>query len=184
MYSETIIISLVFIILLIEPNILKNFSTTMIGRLFFVAAIVAATMYKTYLGVLLIVILVTLNQVNMIEPMTSNSDSMKEFRNSNCKKNVLYKDDKKVSINDVEKLFPQVNFDGNKCDPCNESCKFSVSSTTEQLANEESVRPQSSSQFRGAKEAAKNKNGDEPKPCNGLCKSKKTSGIKTNEVDQ
>jgi hypothetical protein len=150
MYTEYVIIAIVFSILLFEPNILKSFSNTIYGRILFVLAITGATLYKTYLGLLLVLVLVTLNGVNNIEGM-SNKD-VDEFRETNCKGDKLYKGDDLVSISQVSKMFPNVKFSKNQCNPCDSNCSFSISTTTEQLSVEEDLKPKSSKQFRTSKE--------------------------------
>ena len=88
MYTESIIIAIVFTILVFQPNILKNFSNNLVGRIIFVAIITGVTLYKTYLGLLLVLILVTLNQVQNIEGFADNTESdTKAFRENHCKKN-------------------------------------------------------------------------------------------------
>ena len=64
-------IILIILLLLVNPNSLKNFSHTMLGRLIFVFLIVVASCYKTYLGILLVLCLVILNQDQILEGMCS-----------------------------------------------------------------------------------------------------------------
>lgn len=157
MNIEYVIIVVVFAILLLEPNILKSFSNTIYGRLFFIAVITFATLHKTYLGLLLVLAFVSLNGLNNVEGMTNKE--VDDFRSNNCKKNVLYKGDEKVSISQVAKMFPNVKFSGEKCNPCDSDCKFSISTTTEQLSVEEDLKPKPSKQFRTSKETV-NKGAD------------------------
>ncbi len=171
MYTEYVIIAIVFSILLFEPNILKSFSNTIYGRAIFVLAITAATLYKTYLGLLLVLVLVTLNGVNSMEGMT-NKD-VDEFRKTNCKGNKLYKGDDLVSINQVAKMFPNVRFSKNKCNPCDSNCNFAISTTTEQLSVEEDLKPKPSKQFRTSKEQVVGNS--EPGPSNPIRISKNKS---------
>lgn len=155
MNIEYVIIAVVFAILILEPIILKSFSNTIYGRLFFIGIITFATLHKTYLGLLLVLAFVSLNGLNSVEGMT-NKD-VDDFRSTNCKNNELYKGDDKVSISQVAKMFPNVKFSGDKCNPCDTSCNFSISTTTEQLTVEEQLKPKSSQQFRTSKETI-NKN--------------------------
>ena len=171
MNIEYVIIVVVFAILLLEPNILKSFSNTIYGRAIFVLAITAATLYKTYLGLLLVLVLVTLNGVNSMEGMT-NKD-VDEFRKTNCKGNKLYKGDDLVSINQVAKMFPNVRFSKNKCNPCDSNCSFAISTTTEQLSVEEDLKPKPSKQFRTSKEQVVGNS--EPGPSNPIRISKNKS---------
>ena len=171
MYTEYVIIAIVFSILLLEPNILKSFSNTIYGRILFVLAIAGATLYKTYLGLLLVLVLVTLNQVNTIEGVTNKN--VDDFRKTNCKGNKLYKDKDLVSISQVAKMFPNVKFADSPCNPCDSSCNFSISTTTEQLTVEEELKPRSSDQFRTSKEQVTNNS--EPGPSDSIRISKNKS---------
>ena len=179
MYTEYVIIAIVFSILLLEPNILKTFSNTAYGRIIFALAITAATLYKTYLGLLLVLVLVTLSSVDSVEGMT-NKD-VDDFRKTNCKDNKLYKGKDLVSINQVAKMFPNVKFTETPCNPCNSSCNFSISTTTEQLSVEEDLKPKSSSQFRTSKEQV-TRNSD-PGPSDPIRISKKKSA-NSSEISQ
>jgi len=179
MYTEYVIIAIVFSILLFEPNILKSFSNTIYGRALFVLAITGATLYKTYLGLLLVLVLVTLNGVNNIEGMTNNN--VDEFRKTNCKGNKLYKGEDLVSINQVAKMFPNVRFSKKKCNPCDSNCSFAISTTTEQLSVEEDLKPKSSKQFRTSKEQVVGNS--EPGPSNPIRISKNKS-TNSSEIDK
>lgn len=87
-----------------------------------------------------------------------------EFRKTNCKGNKLYKGKDLVSISQVANMFPNVKFSKNKCNPCNSNCNFSISTTTEQLAVEEDLKPKSSKQFRTSKEQVVGKSEPGPSP--------------------
>lgn len=179
MYTEYVIIAIVFSILLFEPNILKSFSNTIYGRIFFVIAVTAATLYKTYLGVLLVLVLVTLNSIDSIEGMT-NKD-VDKFRKTNCKGDKLYKGKDLVSIAQVAKMFPNVKFTENPCNPCDTNCNFSISTTTEQLSVEENLKQVPSGQFRTSKEQMTGNS--EPGPSNSIRIGKKKSAS-SSEITQ
>ena len=179
MNIEYVIIVVVFAILLLEPNILKSFSNTIYGRVIFALAITGATLYKTYLGLLLVLVLVTLNSVNNVEGMT-NKD-VDDFRSTNCKNNELYKGDEKVSISQVANMFPNVKFSGDKCNPCDSNCQFSISTTTEQLTVEENIKPKPSEQFRTSKETV-NK-GANPGPSKEI-RTGKNKSVNTSPISQ
>jgi len=185
MNLEILCITIIIVLLLIRPTLLKDFSNTSLGRLAIIVLIVGATTFKTYLGVLLVVLLVSLNQIETIEAMSnktsqdnekSSISKVQQFRKTNCKGNVLYKDkdNANVSIDQVAKLFPNVRFTNDKCNPCDTSCKFSISKSREQLATEESLgrgAGVSSKQFRTGKLSSDN----EPSATPSLNKSSKKS---------
>jgi hypothetical protein len=197
MNLEILCITVIVILLLIRPNLLKDFSNSSIGRFAIVVLIVGATTFKTYLGVLLVVLLVSLNQIETIEGMSNNSDKKgkvdststqreaQKFRETNCKGNVLYKDkdNSNVSIDQVEKMFPTVRFTNDKCNPCDTSCQFSISKSREQLATHESLgrgAGVSSKQFRTGKITSDNEVSATPS----LNKTSKKSSPARTPVDQ
>ena len=81
-----------------------------------------------------------------------------DFRSTNCKK-MYYTKEMKRFLSQVAKMFPNVKFSGDKCNPCDSDCKFSISTTTEQLSVEEDLKPKPSKQFRTSKETV-NKGAD------------------------
>ena len=76
----------------------------------------------------------------------------------------LDKGDDLVSISQVSKMFPNVKFSKDKCNPCDSNCSFSISTTTEQLSVEEDLKPKPSKQFRTSKEQAVGNSEPGPSP--------------------
>jgi|TARA_Y100000992_G_scaffold222561_1_gene154634 hypothetical protein len=154
-----------------KSTLLNNFSNSLIGRLFVITLIIAASCVKIYLGILL-VLLVT---VNPIEGFTNDTlTEVDKFRMSNCRENKLYKNDENVTIDQIKQLFPSVKFNNDKCNPCDTSCEFNISKSKEQLSTEEFLNRgagQSSKQFRTGKSTSSN----EPSPIPSLNKSSKKS---------
>lgn len=84
--------------------------------------------------------------------MFSNVPSTANFRKNHCKT----KDGKKVFVDekgkelkmaDIKKKYTLNFTNGNECNPCDESCSYTVSDGSEQLHNEENLRPKQSSMF-------------------------------------
>ena len=58
------------------------------------------------------------------------------------------KDGKEVGEEEVAVLYPNLNFDSDKCNnPCDENCGFSISTTSDQIGIETQIRPQSSNKI-------------------------------------
>jgi hypothetical protein len=54
---------------------------------------------------------------------------------------------KEMKIDDIKKKFP-INFtNGESCNPCYESCSYTITDSVEQIHNEENLRPKRSSMF-------------------------------------
>ena len=73
MQFEISCIVVIVVLLLVNPTFLKDFSNTLPGKLTYIILIIGATSYKTYLGMLLVVLLISLNQVT-VENMSENMD--------------------------------------------------------------------------------------------------------------
>jgi len=66
-------------------------------------------------------------------------DKDEKFRKEYCIDNYLIKNYKQVT--DVNKSFPNLKYLSEPCNPCDETCKFDVISTNEQLTMLENLKP-------------------------------------------
>lgn len=68
------------------------------------------------------------------------------FRNEYCDKNgnVIYKDSI-INLEMLKHLFPEINFNNDKCNPCDNNCKFSMIDS--KLNNNEKLKPISTTAF-------------------------------------
>ena len=73
---------------------------------------------------------------------SSKEDELKTSFLKHCKDGKLY-DDKNnlVDLNDISSVFPNLKFTGDKCNPCNVNCGFTISTSSDRIASEESMRP-------------------------------------------
>ena len=75
------------------------------------------------------------------------NDAIATFKKIHCKNGkILDKDGKEIQINDLSKYYPAIKFEleNGKCNPCEDSCKFKLTSSSERLTVEENLRPSSS----------------------------------------
>jgi hypothetical protein len=75
------------------------------------------------------------------------NDAIATFKKIHCKNGkILDKDGKEIQINDLSKYYPAIKFEleNNKCNPCDDNCKFKLTSSSERLTVEENLRPSSS----------------------------------------
>jgi hypothetical protein len=84
--------------------------------------------------------------------MFSNVPSTANFRKNHCKtKNgkTVFVDEKgkELKMADIKKKYTLNFTNGNECNPCEESCSYTVSDGSEQLHNEENLRPKQASMF-------------------------------------
>lgn len=76
------------------------------------------------------------------------NDAIATFKKIHCKNGkILDKDGKEIQINDLSKYYPAIKFEleNGKCNPCEDSCKFKLTSSSERITTEENLRPTSSS---------------------------------------
>lgn len=76
------------------------------------------------------------------------NDAIATFKKIHCKNGkILDKDGKELQINDLNKYYPAIKFEleNGNCNPCENSCKFKLTSSSERITVEENLRPTSSS---------------------------------------
>ena len=132
---------------IICPESFVRFINTDLGNLMFVLLLVGASIYDKLCGMLMLLLLISLKQQTVsVEGMSSYA--VDNFKKKYCKKNNLTnKKGKKVSLEDIGSQFPNLNFDVDKCNPCEEGCKFKVTSNNEKLSIMESLRSESSNNW-------------------------------------
>jgi len=128
---------------------------SVLGKFVFLALILLATHYHLLFGVLVVLIYMSLAQYT-IEGMEnkengtaknnaiSAKDLVAKFKTDNCKDGKLMKDEKEITPVLIKESFPDIKFNGESCNPCDEDCKFQIVSSAEQLTNEENLRSQDS----------------------------------------
>lgn len=128
---------------------------SVLGKFVFLALILLATHYHLLFGVLVVLIYMSLAQ-HTIEGMEnkengtaknnaiSAKDLVAKFKTDNCKDGKLMKDEKEITPVLIKESFPDIKFNGESCNPCDEDCKFQIVSSAEQLTNEENLRSQDS----------------------------------------
>jgi len=84
-----------------------------------------------------------INVLNVSDSITK--DVNNEFRTKNCKnENLIYKN-AKVILENAEHVFPELSFPNKKCNPCADTCNFSI--IEEQLKISELIKPKTSDDF-------------------------------------
>jgi hypothetical protein len=66
-----------------------------------------------------------MTNINTPKVITPNKNT---FVSENCEKGVLKNKHMKVNIEMAEHVFPELNFTGNKCNPCDKNCDYIVES--------------------------------------------------------
>uniref|UniRef100_A0A6C0HHP3 Uncharacterized protein n=1 Tax=viral metagenome TaxID=1070528 RepID=A0A6C0HHP3_9ZZZZ len=78
--------------------------------------------------------------------MRSSDDSVvANFKVQNCENGTLMHKGSPVNLEMLEHIYPDINFKNEKCNPCADTCDFSI--IEEQLKAEESLKPKTSDEF-------------------------------------
>jgi hypothetical protein len=145
---------------------LLNFKT-LLGKLPIIVIIIIASHYHVLAGVLALLLIITLTS-SVTEGMENNEaesesdtesdpdsqsdsqtdsdlkpskDSAKEmFKQKFCVDGKLMKDDKEVTPQQIKDAFPDINFSGESCNPCDDECDFEIISSKEKITVEENLR--------------------------------------------
>ena len=138
-YTLTI---LVISLIIMQPSILKEFSSTPLGKILFLIAIVTFIESFKLLSFFILILYISLN-TNHYEGFVEGMSNVDKFRRENCENSKL-----KKNI-DVSKL----KYKNKKCNPCDTNCKFTITSSNEQLTQKDAVTPKNSKDSFVIKEA-------------------------------
>ena len=152
---ECFLLMVVVIIILTNSPSLYNSD---LGNMIYVSLLVGFSLYNKVYGLIMLVVVISLKQTSIIEGMTGpEKEAVTKFKQKHCnKKGLVDKKGEKVSLEDIGSQFPKLNFDVDKCDPCDTKCKFKISSGSEQLHVMEGMRPESSNNFSVSKNITSN----------------------------
>lgn len=84
------------------------------------------------------------------ENKTELNDTIATFKSQHCKNGKLVdKDGNEINITDLSNDFPNIQFaiENEKCNPCEDNCKFKITSEVERITVEEKLRPTDSTQI-------------------------------------
>lgn len=137
-----ILLGTILILLVIgQPKAGKHYTSTTVGKLIFLAATIASGYHSLYAGLLVAAIYIILrNDYSLIEKMENkedkkeDNDSRTDFVKKHCKDGAL------DSSADVS----LIKYKNKKCNPCDDSCDFEITSAKEQLTVDEALRPKES----------------------------------------
>lgn len=168
--SETIIVLCVILIILASSHFVPSIYCSNVGKVFILAGILLLAYRHLWFGVAGVILYIYLNYTYKegMENMESSSEDpddseKKETTESHskeenqverdeedpktaflkqCKDGKLY-DDKNnlVDVKDISTVFPNLKFTGEPCNPCDSECGFTITTSSDRLATEESVRP-------------------------------------------
>jgi hypothetical protein len=126
-----ILLGILLILLVVgQPRQLQQASRTTLGKIGFLVASVVGGSYNLVTGVLVVAIYMTLSRhYSLVEGM-ENEDFVKKY----CKDGNV----------DESLKPPTLKFNDGKCNPCDESCEFEITTAKEQITIDEALRPKES----------------------------------------
>ena len=104
---------------------------------------------NTFLGIVGVAVIIKKHGLETENMTTQQSETEKaaakaDFKKNNCKDGKLMKDGNVIDIKDLASAFPDIEFTGEKCNPCNSNCSFNIKLGDEKLSDEEKLRPKNS----------------------------------------
>ena len=137
------LIILVISLIIMRPECLKEYTTSPLGKILFLVVVVSTAIRYKMLSFLVLILFISLSyDMKTVEGM-SNIDT---FRKEKCKNNKL----------------SNVKFKNKKCNPCDETCKFTLTTSNEQLRLKDAVTPKNSKDSFIVKESIKQDDHVEP----------------------
>ena len=137
-----ILLGLLLIFLVVgQPQRLRHFTRTTIGKILFLAVTIGSTFYSLYAGVLVALIYIVLKKDFMLTEGMENPDNESS---SNMNKTEFVKKYCKEGKVDQALNPPTLKYNKQKCNPCDEDCDFEITSAKEQLTVDEALRPKES----------------------------------------
>lgn len=150
-FLNLVLIVLVFSLIIMQPSYLKEFSTTPLGKLLFIILVVGFAVKHVVLSFFILILFISLNN-SSYESFIETMSNVDDFKKKNCKDNKL--------VN--KKSLKNVKFTGEKCNPCDSNCKYTLTTSNEQLTQKEAVTPKDSKDSFVIKEALKSNGHVEP----------------------
>ncbi len=153
-YSNLIPVILITMLILYEKNT-AYIANTPLGKIIAIILIVYYTSIDIIYGLLMCALILLYYQsyyLNEIKPYNENFESIpaiepavKDFKEQNCKNGNLMNKGSPINLEMLEHIHPDINFRYEKCNPCLDTCDFSI--IEQQIKAEESLKPQTSGDF-------------------------------------
>jgi hypothetical protein len=143
--------AVLLIVLIILPQYTTSFSHSVLGKMFCIATIVFYTSVDKYVGLLICGIVIYHYQTDRLETMMDmneifnyfgvsekenvakdvtlekpDENAVSSFQHDNCVDGVLTYKGNEVKTDMAQHIFPEINYENKKCNPCDKLCKISI----------------------------------------------------------
>jgi hypothetical protein len=130
---ENIIPIVIIASIIIYPYNASHFANSVLGKIFSILLIIFYSSSNIVYGVIVCILIVI--YYRSIEYQEGFKDAKELFREQNCKNGELKYKSLPVKPEMASHVFPELEFERKPCNPCAETCDFSI--VEEKMANEE-----------------------------------------------
>jgi hypothetical protein len=153
-YANLIPVILIAMLILYEENV-AYIANTPLGKIAAILLIVYYTSVDLLYGLFMCALIVLYYQsdnirikglgfgIDNFSPMQDSA--IKDFKEQNCKNGMLLNKGSPINLEMLEHIHPDINFKYEKCNPCSDTCEFSL--IDEQIKAEESLKPTTADDF-------------------------------------
>lgn len=132
---QNIIPIIIITILVLYPENASHFANTILGKMIAIVLIIFYSLCRIEYGVIICILIIAYYRNMHYEEGFQNAKEL--FREQNCKNGILTNKNLPVKTEMAQQIFPELNFKKNQCNPCDNSCDFSI--LEEKMKNEESL---------------------------------------------
>jgi hypothetical protein len=134
---------------ILYANEMARISTSILGKLMAILIIVYYSQMDKYYGIIACLLIIAYYYdtyyKSTLETYLENFATVDDFKTQNCKNDVLLNKNRPVNLEMTEHVYPTIRFNGEKCNPCSDTCNFSIIEA--QLKADETIKPKTSNDF-------------------------------------
>ena len=153
-YCNLIPVILIAMLILYQEN-MAYVADTPLGKIVAILLIVYYTSIDVLYGLFICALIVLYYQSDYFKSfrifkenfanVQHTEPAVKYFKEQNCKNGILLNKGSPINLEMLEHIHPDINFRYEKCNPCSDTCDFSI--IEEQIKAEESIKPKTSDDF-------------------------------------
>lgn len=138
---------LIDIVVVGRPDVVKEYTNKPFGKILFLLLTVIITYYNKLAGLLLVAIYIVIRSDIAVTESMENKEDNEDKDNDTLSTTDFVKKYCKDGKVDTSLNPPTLKYKEGKCNPCDESCDFEITSAKEQITVDEALRPKESNTF-------------------------------------
>jgi len=135
---------LIDIVVVGRPDVVKEYTNKPFGKILFLLLTVIITYYNKLAGLLLVAIYIVIRSDIAVTESMENKEDNEDKDNDTLSTTDFVKKYCKDGKVDTSLNPPTLKYKEGKCNPCDESCDFEITSAKEQITVDEALRPKES----------------------------------------